>query len=98
MYNIHVRESVITDLEELTEYIFRATFSRESAEEVYDKIMASIIGLKIFPFKYPIFEGNYRVMTVYNKYRIFYRVDKNNNEVIIQFIFSTDENYHNLIK
>ena len=46
---------------------------------------------------FPVFEDDFRVMTVRWKYRIFYKVDENQKNVIIEYIFWSEENYQNLI-
>ncbi|MDP2395692.1 MAG: type II toxin-antitoxin system RelE/ParE family toxin [bacterium] len=87
MYDIKIKESVLQDLEEISEYIFRMSYSIELSNNIYDKIMASIISLKIFPYSFPIFENNYRVITIDKRYRVFYKVDEISKVVIVQYIF-----------
>lgn len=98
MYNVKVKESVLQDLEEIVEYIFRLSYSLELADKIYDKIMASIISLKIFPYSFPVFENNFRVMTIDKKYRVFYQVDEKLKVVIVQYIFWSSEDYDDLIR
>jgi len=98
MYDIQIKKSVLHDLEEISDYIFRFSFSRETADKIYDKIMASIISLKIFPFSFPVFEDDFRVMTVDSKYRIFYKINDNSKVIIVQYIFWSAENYEWLIR
>jgi plasmid stabilization system protein ParE len=94
MYDIEIKESVLIDLEEITDYIFRFSFSREIADKVYDKIMGSILSLRILPLSFPIFEDDFRVMTIDKKYRIFYKVDEKLKIIVIQYIFSSEQDYN----
>lgn len=98
MYDIKIKESVLQDLEEISEYIFRITYSIELANKIYDKIMASIISLKIFPYSFPVFENKFRVMTIDKNYRVFYKVDEHLKVVTIQYIFWSSEDYEDLIR
>ena len=97
MYKINLKLSVKEDLKSIKEYIFRMSFSLETANKIYNEIMASILTLKVLPFMYPIYKYNIRVMTVRRKYRVFYHVNENSKEVTIQYIFWAEQDYHNLI-
>ncbi len=76
MYNIEIKKSVLEDLDEISDYIFRFTFSQETSNKIHDEIMWKILSLKVMPYMFPVFEDNFRVMTVKRKYRIFYKVDE----------------------
>lgn len=97
MYNIEIKKSVLEDLDEISDYIFRFTFSQETSNKIHDEIMWKILSLKVMPYMFPVFEDNFRVMTVKRKYRIFYKVDETKKNVIIQHIFWSEEDYQNLI-
>jgi len=97
MYNIEIKKSVLEDLNEISDYIFRFSFSQETANKIYDEIMGKILSLKIFPYMFPVFENEFRVMTVRKKYRVFYKINENQKTVIIEYIFWSEENYQNLI-
>ena len=97
MYDIEIRESVLEDLNEISDYIFRFSFSQETANKIHDELMWRILSLKIFPYMFPVFEKQYRIMTVRKRYRIFYEVNENKKLVTIQYIFASEENYQNLI-
>jgi len=97
MYNIKMDSQATEDLNEILDYIFRFSFSFDTVNKIHDEIMWKILGLKIFPNMYPIFIWDLRVMTVRNKYRIFYKVDEISQIVTIYYIFGSEENYDDLI-
>lgn len=97
MYNVTFKSNFYADLWEITDYIFRFSFNYSSTNKVYDEIMWKILWLKIFPNMYPVFEWDLRVMTVRNKYKIFYKVDEISKIVTIYYIFGSEENYEELI-
>ena len=97
MHKVIIPDNIIEDLKEIKEYIFRFSFSLSIANNIINEIMTKILWLKIFPNMYPVFEWDLRVMTVRDKYRIFYKVDELNRTVTILYIFWTAENYESLI-
>jgi hypothetical protein len=62
------------------------SFSIDTSNKIYNEIMASILTLKIFPY-YPIFKDDLRVLTIRKKYRVFYKINEENKEVKIYYIF-----------
>ncbi len=98
MYNLEIMKTAVLDLEEISNYIFQASFNKKISEKIYNEIMATILWLKIFPFSFPIFMDDFRVMTVRKKYRVFYKVNENLKLVTIYYIFWSSENYNKLIK
>ena len=97
MYKIDLKISAKEDLKEIKEYIFRFSFSLNTANKIYNEIMAHILNLKIMPYMYPVFKEDLRVMTVRKKYRVFYKVFENTKKVQIFYIFWTEEDYESLI-
>jgi len=93
IYNIEIKEWVRNKINNLSDYIYRFSFSKESAKKIYDEIFKDIISLKIFPKRYPKFNEKYRVLTIDKKYRIFFIVDDNKKSVIISRFFSSYQNY-----
>jgi plasmid stabilization system protein ParE len=87
MYQIAIPDNVMEDIFEIKEYIFRMSFSLESANKIYDEIMSNILTLKIFPSMYPVFENNLRVLTIKSKYRVFYEIDEYKKDVTVQYIY-----------
>jgi len=97
MYNIEISTDFYEDLWNIKDYIYNASYSIEKSERVYSEIMASILTLKIFPLMYPVFRNELRVLTVRKKYRVFYKVNEDNKEVKVLYIFWTEQDYHSLI-
>lgn len=73
------------------------SFSKETANKIYNEIMASILTLKIFPSSYPIFKNDLRVLTVRKKYRVFYKINKSEKVVKILYIFWTEQDYNFIV-
>lgn len=97
MYKINFKISAKEDLKEIKEYIFRFSFSNETSNKIINEIMANILTLKVFPSMYPVFENDLRVLTVRNKYRVFYKINEIKKEVEIYYIFWTEQDYSSLI-
>ena len=55
MYKIDLKLSAKEDLKNIKEYIFRMSFSIDTANKIYNEIMANILTLKVIPSSYPIF-------------------------------------------
>ena len=97
MYEIDLKISAKEDLKNIKEYIFRMSFSINTANKIYNEIMASILTLRIFPLAYPVFQNDLRVLTVRKNYRIFYKVNEQKKEVKVYYIFWTEQDYNTLI-
>ncbi len=93
LYSIEIKDLWKIDINNITDYIFRFSFSINIAKKVYDEIYSAIFSLKLFPLRYPIYESDIRVMTIRGKYRVFYRVYDNKKLVIIYRIFASEQNY-----
>lgn len=93
IYKVDIKDNVHEFIWELAEYIFRHSFSFDISKKVMDEIYKDIFSLKIFPNRYPKFNEKYRVLTINKKYRVFFRVDEENINVIVSRIFSSYENY-----
>lgn len=97
MYKVIIDPNAQLDLNRILDYIFRFSFSSITVNKIYDEIMSKIYGLQVFPKLYPVFKWDFRVMTVRKNYRIFYKINEAKKEVIIYYIFSSRENYDDLI-
>ena len=97
MYKIIIPNYVMGDIYEIKEYIFRMSFSIDTANKIYNEIMASILTLRIFPLAYPVFQNDLRVLTVRKNYRVFYKVNELKKEVKVYYIFWTEQDYNTLI-
>ncbi len=97
MYKVIIPNYIVEDLKEIKEYIFRFTFSEQTASNIVNEIIANIMWLKVFPFMYPPYKNNLRVMTIRKKYRIFYKVNESTKQVKIYYIFWAEQDYYSLI-
>jgi len=97
MYKIIIPKYVMEDIYNIKEYIFRISYSIETSNKIYNEIMANILALKIFPSSYPIFKKDLRVLTVRKKYRVFYKINEEKQEVQIYYIFWTEQDYNSII-
>lgn len=93
IYKVEIKDSVRETINEISEYIYRFSFSRESSRKVYDEIYKKIFSLKIFPKKYSKFNEKYRVITIDKKYRVFFKVDEEKEIVFVSAIFYSKEDY-----
>jgi len=97
MYEIDIKDWAYFDMQEIKDYIFRFSFSIITADKVIDEIMGKILSLKIFPYLYPAYNSEYRVMTVRKRYRIFYKVIEDKKLVEIHYVFWAEEDYDSII-
>lgn len=97
MYKIELLEETKNDLNVITDYIYRYTFSNEIVDKIYKEIVSSIYSLQIFPYRFKEI-NNFRIITIKWKYKVFYKVEENNKKVIIYRIFSSLQNYDSLFK
>lgn len=81
MYKIIIPDYIMEDIYNIKDYIFSSSFSLEKVDKIYNEIMANILTLKVFPSMYPVFENDLRVLTVRNKYRVFYKINEIKKEV-----------------
>ena len=64
MYSIFIPDDIIEDIFKIKEYIYRMSFSVNTANKIYNEIMASVLTLKVFPSMYPVYQNDLRVLTV----------------------------------
>lgn len=96
-YYIDISPDVDEDIFELTDYIFRFSFSKEIAKKIYNDIYNKIYSLNFMPYMYQKVLWEYRVALVKKTYRIFYRIDEKNKKVIIVRIIRTDQNIEDIL-
>ena len=97
MYNVEIKDLAQEDINEISEYIYRFSLSKAIAKKIYNEIMGKILSLKIFPYLYPAYNSEYRVMTVRKRYRIFYKVIQDKKLVEIHYVFWAEEDYDSII-
>lgn len=95
-YKIEIPNIVHNDINKLTEYIFRFSFSREISKKIYDDLYANIFSLDFMPNRYQVYFWEYRRIIVNGSYKIIYKVDEESKKVIIIRVFRTEINQENL--
>jgi plasmid stabilization system protein ParE len=96
-YYIEISPDVDNDIIELTDYIYRMSFSENIAWNLYNELYAKIYSLSFMPEMYQKVLWEYRVALVKKTYRIFYRVEEENKKVIIVRIIRTDQNIEDIL-
>lgn len=95
-YKIVIRDVVHEDIYELSEYVFRFSFSREISKKIYDDLYANIFSLDFMPNRYQVYFWEYRRIIVSWSYKIIYKVDEESKKVIIIRVFRTEIIQENL--
>jgi len=93
IYKIKITQLAKLEIKNISNYIFMNSFSESIANKVYNEIYSKIYSLSIFPEIYPIYEKDYRVMTINKKYRVFYTVNNLDKIVTVKYVFSSSQNY-----
>ena len=96
-YYIDISPDVDEDIFELTDYIFRFSFSKEIAQKIYNEIYSKIYSLNFMPHMYQKVLWEYRVALVKKTYRIFYKIEEENKKVIIVRVIRTDQNIEEIL-
>lgn len=97
MYKIKLLSQTKSDLNIITDFIFRYTFSSEIVDNIYKEIVSWIYSLQIFPYRFKEYKNNIRVIIVRWKYKVFYSVNEDTKTITIYRIFSSLQNYENMI-
>ena len=97
IYTVDLKDEAKNDIFELTDYIFRFSFSRNISDKIYDEIYQKIFSLEFMPHMYQKVLWEYRVALVKKTYRIFYRIEEENNKVIIVRVIRTDQNIEDIL-
>jgi len=93
IYKIKITEIAKIEIQNISDFIYKNSFSEKVADKVYNEIYSKIYWLSILPEineKYNIY---YRVMTINKKYRVFYKINYEKQEVIVNYVFSSSQNY-----
>ena len=97
IYTVDLKDEAKNDIFELTDYIFRFSFSRNISDKIYDEIYQKIFSLEFMPHMYRKVLWEYRVALVKKTYRIFYRIEEENNKIIIVRVIRTDQNIEDIL-
>lgn len=91
-YKITFKREFREKVNEISDYIYRFYFNKEASIKFYNDIYQKVFSLKIFPYRFPIFNKNYRILNISKKYKIIYKIDEENDKVVILRIYSRFEN------
>ena len=97
IFKIKITKLAKIEIKNISNYIFMNSFSEDKANKIYNEIYSKIYSLSIFPEIYPMYDEDYRVMTINKKYRIFYTVDNCEKKVTVKYIFSSSQNYRDYL-
>jgi len=96
MYKIIFSEISKNDLNNISDIIFRFTFSKNITDNIYQKIITKIYSLQLFPYICTSYK-EYRIMLINKKYKVFYKVDENKKIIKIYRILFSSSNYQEII-
>lgn len=82
-YKIEIPNIVIKDIHDLSDYIYRLSFSKEIANKVYDNLYSAIFSLDFLPYRYEKDVWDYRRIIVDWNYKIYYKIQEEYKKVII---------------
>lgn len=91
-YKIEIPNIVKNDIYNLSDYIYRFSFSKQIANKVYNDLYSAIFSLNFLPNRFEKSIWEYRRIIVDWNYKIFYRVDEENKKVIIIRVFRSEQN------
>lgn len=91
-YDIEFTQVFVDKVNEISNYIYKFYFNKESSVKIYNKIYKEVFWLKILPHRYPIFNKHYRVLNISWKYKIIFKIDEEMQKVVILRIYSRFEN------
>lgn len=89
-YKIVIRDEVHKDIFELTDYIFRFSYSIEISQKIYDNLYSAIFSLDFIPYRNEIYYWEYRRIIVNWNYKIIYKVNEEDKKVIIIRVFRAE--------
>ena len=71
---------------------YDSSISQKFISQIYSKMYA----LKILPHRCEEFWAWYRVFTINKQYRVIFRVDEENKQIIVVNIFSCSQDYNDI--
>jgi len=89
-YKTVIRDQVHDDIQELADYVFRMSFSKDISRKIYDNLYKRIFSLNFMPHRFEIYVWEYRRIVVDGSYKILYRVDEEKKKVIIVRVVRTE--------
>ena len=91
-YKIEISKTVEDDIFDLTDYIYRFTFDKILAKQIYDELYRKIFSLDFLPNRHEEYLWEYRRIIVKWSYKIIYRVDEENKKVIVIRVIRGEQN------
>jgi hypothetical protein len=64
MYSIELLDDTKSDLNIITDYIYRYTFSNEIVDKIYKDIVSAIYSLNIFPYRFAEYKDDIRIIII----------------------------------
>ena len=83
IYNIEIPDNVRDDIDKLTDYIYKKSFSKTISKKIYDELYRVIFSLNFMPEMYQKYLWEYRRVIVKWSYKIIYKIDEENKKVIV---------------
>lgn len=83
IYNIEIPDNVRDDIDKLTDYIYKKSFSKTISKKIYDELYRVIFSLNFMPEMYQKYLWEYRRVIVKWSYKIIYKIDEKNKKVIV---------------
>ncbi len=96
MYKLKIEEDFYEDLNNISDYIFRHTFSKEITQKLSNEILKTLLSLTLFPLMYEEKYKDFRCI-IYKSYSIFYKVSEIKKEVYVYRIFWNSQDFRNEI-
>ena len=96
MYKIKLNSEFKSDLNDLSEYLFRMSFSKEISQNISDEIIKKLLNLMIFPSMYQTTYRDFKTIQI-KSYKIFYKIDEIKKEVIIYRILWASQNFREYV-
>ncbi|USN57938.1 MAG: type II toxin-antitoxin system RelE/ParE family toxin [Candidatus Peribacteria bacterium] len=96
-YIVEIPPSVIKEIDRLSDYVFRFSFSGDIAKKVYDNLFRGIFSLEFMPYRFQQVLGDYRVVVVKGSYRVFYKIDETNKKVIIIRVLRSEQDFDDIL-
>ena len=93
IYKIQITELAKIEIKNISDFIYKNSFSENLADKIYNEIYSKIYWLSILPEINEKYNIDYRVMTISKRYRVFYKINYKKQEVIVHYVFSSSQNY-----
>lgn len=90
-YKVEIPEAVKKDIFNISDYIFRFSFSEEISTRVYNDIYKAIFSLDFLPYRYESIFNGFRRMIINWNYKVYYIVEEENKKVIIVRVFRCEQ-------